>query len=211
MSYEALIEGYRAFQTHGFEAKQTQYQHLAEHGQNPKVMCISCADSRVDPLAITQSGPGHVFAIRNVANLVPAWSSQPEKKCLSTESALRYGVLNLEVEHLLIMGHAHCGGIRALIETPDTEHSEDPTIQWVHHLHAARCHVHNHHPDATTDGLASMCEKQGLRQSQTHLMTYPFIAERVARQQLAIHLWHFDIATGHVEVFDAQTQQFIPL
>ena len=211
MSYAQLIAGYQRFKANDFQSQADQYQHLAEQGQSPKVMCISCADSRVDPLAITQSGPGQVFAIRNVANLIPPWSEDPQKRCFSTEAALRYAVLHLHVEHLIVMGHAQCGGIRALIADDPDAPSQDPIHQWVRHLAPAKAIVQAQYPEATEAHQACHCERQGLICSQQHLLCYPFIAEKVAQQKLAIHLWHFDIATGQLEAYDANTKHFVAL
>src|ERR1700689_200279 len=109
-----LIEGYRSFLAGSFRREQDRYRQLAESGQRPKILLIGCCDSRVSPEVIFDALPGEIFVLRNIANLVPPY--QPDAEHHGTSAALEYAVTILNVEHIVIMGHASCGGVRAYVE-----------------------------------------------------------------------------------------------
>ena len=110
---DKMIEGYRRFLARSWPARQALFQDLAEHGQNPHAMVIACADSRVDPGMIFDAAPGEIFTVRNVANLVPPYA--PDGNQHATSAALEFGVRVLRVTDLVVLGHAMCGGVRALL------------------------------------------------------------------------------------------------
>ena len=114
-----LLNGYETVFQKNFEVNNPLYQELAK-GQSPKVMMISCSDSRVDPSLITHAEPGQIFAVRNIANLVPALEIA-NRIDHSTPAALEYAVCNLGIKHIIIMGHSQCGGIRALLQGVDLQ------------------------------------------------------------------------------------------
>ena len=107
-----LLDGYRTFTTQRLPTEQTRYRDLSERGQSPAVMVIGCCDSRVSPEVIFDAGPGELFVVRNVANLVPVY--QPDGGAHGVSAALEYAVNVLHVKHIVVLGHAQCGGIRAL-------------------------------------------------------------------------------------------------
>src|SRR5271170_4975960 len=109
-----LVEGYEVFLGGRFRREQGRYKDLAKIGQSPKVLLIGCCDSRVSPEVIFDADPGEIFVLRNIANLVPPY--EPDAERHGTSAALEYAVLNLKVEHIVIMGHAMCGGVRAYVE-----------------------------------------------------------------------------------------------
>ena len=108
-----LIEGFQRFRAHHYERDGTPFQQLVSQGQSPKIMVIACCDSRVDPAIITDSDPGDLFVVRNVANLVPPFEQGGGYH--GTSAALEFAVRCLNVQHVIVMGHEHCGGIRALL------------------------------------------------------------------------------------------------
>lgn len=211
VSYEKLITGYQHFITHSFKQNQQQYKKLAQQGQSPEVMMISCADSRVDPLAITQAEPGQIFAIRNVANLVPKYELDRSQQCLSTEAALKYGVLHLQVKHIIIMGHSHCGGIKALIDMDQQEQHCEAIHEWVGQMDHAKKELIANHPNATPNKISELCERHSMLYSQQNLLTYPYVQNAITQHKLAIHLWHFDIESGHISVYNPTTRSYNPL
>ena len=109
-----LIDGYRAFTTQRLPTEQTRYRELSERGQSPAVMVIGCCDSRVSPEVIFDAGPGELFVVRNIANLVLVY--QPDENAHGVSAALEYAVSVLRVKHIVVLGHAQCGGIRAFID-----------------------------------------------------------------------------------------------
>ncbi|MET3315694.1 carbonic anhydrase [Bradyrhizobium japonicum] len=109
-----LLEGYQAFATQRLPTEQTRYRELSVKGQFPEVMVIGCCDSRVSPEVIFDVGPGELFVVRNIANLVPVY--QPDGNAHGVSAALEYAVTVLKVKHIVVLGHAQCGGIRAFVD-----------------------------------------------------------------------------------------------
>ena len=109
-----LIDGYRTFASERLPTEQSRYRELSERGQSPEVMVIGCCDSRVSPEAIFDAGPGELFVVRNIANLVPVY--QPDEGAHGVSAALEFGVAALKVRHIVVLGHAHCGGVKAFAE-----------------------------------------------------------------------------------------------
>jgi carbonic anhydrase len=109
-----LLDGYRTFTSQRLPTEQSRYRELSERGQSPAVMVIGCCDSRVSPEVIFDAGPGELFVVRNVANLVPVY--QPDGGAHGVSAALEYAVRALHVKHVVVLGHAQCGGIRAFID-----------------------------------------------------------------------------------------------
>src|SRR5881296_1501997 len=126
---QRLHDGYRAFRTGRLPTEQSRYRELAERGQAPEAMVVGCCDSRVSPEVIFDAGPGELFVVRNVANLVPPYS--PDGRHHSTSAALEFAVLQLGVAHIVIMGHGRCGGIRAITEPGDPLSTGDFIGKWL--------------------------------------------------------------------------------
>lgn len=205
-----LINGYKRFYRKYNNEKYNEYREQASLGQEPKVMVIACSDSRVQPSIVMQSGLGEVFQVCNVANIVPPY--RPDKgNHHSTSSALEFAVGTLNVEHIVVMGHSGCGGIRSLMEgAPVALDGEYSFIkQWVEILAQAKKKV--------VAGVADKkerlhaCELEGVKISLKNLMSFPWIAERVEQGRLKLHGWHFDIPSGIIVAYDDKSEQFTPL
>ena len=195
---ERLLNGYQRFRNDIWPERRRLFETLADDGQQPRVMVISCADSRVDPGMIFDAGPGELFVVRNVANLVPPHA--PDSAYHGTSAALEFGVLMLKVRDILVMGHALCGGVRALLEGSRAE-ATDFIAPWISLAARARdrallC------DDAQERQLC--CEKETVRVSLENLMTFPWIAGRVAAGDLRLHGAHFDIRTGELSLLRAE-------
>ena len=138
-----LIDGYRRFLAGRYPQEASLYRSLAETGQAPKTMIIACCDSRVDPAAIFSAGPGQFFIVRNVANLVPPF--EPRGDYHGTSAALEFAVTGLEVETILVMGHARCGGVRAFLEGLYEQPAQRGFIdRWMSLLNPARTEALRH-------------------------------------------------------------------
>lgn len=200
---ERLIDGFRVFRETYYEINKPLFDALAREGQAPKVMVIGCADSRVDPLLILGAGPGDVFVVRNVANLVPPYA--PDGRYHGTSAALEFAVRVLGVEHIVVLGHAQCGGVRALIEgSPMAGRGDDFVGAWMSIAGAARGAVAALPPERRQRAGEHETVKVSLR----NLMTFPWIAERVAENTLVLHGWYFDLETGRLMRLDPATQSF---
>ncbi len=198
-----LIEGYRRFRGDAYLAQKERFDQLANEGQNPPIMIISCCDSRVDPATIFDTVPGQVFALRNVANLVPPFETGGGRHGVS--AAIEFGVLGLEVRHIVVMGHAQCGGIKASLEGVDLGMPGRSFIDdWVDIVRDARDKV----VEAAPEDPQMALELEAVKVSLQNLRTFPFIAEREVAGKLKLHGVYFGIAKGVLHILDEATGQF---
>lgn len=185
-----LISGYRRFRANGWPAQKEAFERLAEGGQAPKTLVLACVDSRVDPAMIFDTAPGEVLTVRNVANLVPPYA--PDSGHHSTSAALEFGVRVLEVHHLMVLGHGSCGGVKALLQgAPENGH--EFIAPWMSIAATARLRAMKHAPP---EERQQFCEHEVIRVSLDNLMTFPWIAERVAAKKLQLHGAWFAIHSG---------------
>jgi len=187
---DRLLDGYRRFRDTGWPERRRLFESLADVGQNPRAMVVSCADSRVDPGMIFDAAPGELFVVRNVANLVPPY--EPDDAHHGTSAAIEFGVRVLQVDHMLVMGHALCGGVRALLTGVPPE-AGDFVAGWIRIAEPARTRAL-----ACDDGtdVQLCCEWETVKLSLTNLMTFPWVRERVEAGKLRLHGAHFDIRSG---------------
>ncbi len=192
-----LLTGYARFRTQQWPHQREIFEHLADAGQRPKALVIACSDSRCDPGAVFDAGPGEIFIIRNVANLVPPYA--PDGAYHGTSAALEFAVRHLEVPKIVVMGHAMCGGIGALMRgVPQS--CPDFIASWISIAAVARNRVLA--CDDGTDPVRA-CEYEAVRLSLENLATFPWIAERVAQGKLELYGTLFDIRTGVLERLQA--------
>ncbi|WP_349358607.1 carbonic anhydrase [Stappia sp.] len=201
----SLIDGYRTYRERAHTPHRTDYEHLAVYGQEPRVMVISCCDSRVTPEGIFGAGPGELFVVRNVANLVPPY--EPDGDYHSTSAALEFAVQALKVRHVVVLGHCQCGGVKAFREQGAAPLSPGDFIgKWMSLLEPAdrfRCFALERAEDPQ---LA--LEYAGIRQSLDNLRTFPCIRVLEDKGRLSLHGAWFDIGSGELRVMDAETGRF---
>ena len=190
-----LIHGYREFRAGIWPQRRALFEELAARGQKPHTMVIACSDSRVDPTMIFNVGPGEFFVLRNVANLVPPYL--PDAGFHGTSAALEFGVTVLQVDDLIVLGHAMCGGIKALLD-PSLA-SPDFVGPWMSIASRARDRVLACDP---VDPQAA-CEHEAVKVSLENLRTFPWIAAREADRSLRLHGASFDIRSGVLELLRA--------
>jgi len=204
---DKLTAGYREFRDGRFQAQRARYENLVDEGQNPRVAIVACADSRVDPAIVLQADPGDLFIIRNVANLVPPYEREGDYH--GTSAALEYAVQHLQVEHLIVLGHAHCGGVRSLFQeqTHDAEGNHF-VAPWMSLVRSAYLRVEGTMPDAPQEVKARHCEQAAVLVSLENLMTFAFIRERVSEWQLRLHGWYIDIRSCTLHIYNPMEQRF---
>ncbi len=211
--FKRLLEGYKQFQVEYFKnPHNTLYEDLTENGQSPKTMVIACSDSRVDPSIILNSAPGDLFVVRNVANLVPPFERNPGYH--GTSAALEFAVQTLCVQHVVILGHSYCGGIRELIEHPEhlTDVKENSFLRsWMQIAEKARAVAIKETEGLPFLDVAKACERESLRASYNNLLSFPWLKDKVERGALTIHAWHFDLNTGVIYQLNEETDKFEPL
>ena len=207
----ALIEGYRRFRASGWSAERDRWSQLAE-GQSPKVMVIACSDSRVDPAQIFDAGPGEIFVVRNVANLVPPFETTAGRHGVS--AALEFAVTQLAVEEVVVMGHGFCGGCAAALtgQFDDAPHGEGHFIaDWIEMLEPAREKVRSRHGSGAFDRSAfHEMELESVRVSIANLRTFPFVREREEAGQLKLRGAYFAISDGVLHLLDEAAATFAP-
>ncbi|MGQ0675098.1 MAG: carbonic anhydrase [Rhodospirillales bacterium] len=191
---DKLIEGYRRFRTGKWPERRALFEELADRGQRPRAMVVACVDSRVDPAMIFDAAPGEILVVRNVANLVPPYA--PDGAHHSTSAALEFGVRALGVRDLIVLGHAMCGGIRALLDGPAAAPS-DFVSDWIAIAAPARARALQCGP---AENALTACEHDAVKLSLENLMTFPWIAERVRDGRLKLHGARFDIRDGTLEL-----------
>ncbi len=206
-----LKEGYLKFREHYFSDKTPLYERLVEDGQSPKVMVIACCDSRVDPSIITTANPGELFIVRNVANLVPPFDPEPHAHQHSTSSALEFAVCSLNVEHIILFGHSHCGGIKALMQRTKNSKPTAFIDAWMDIAEPAKHLVEALYFNQEPEEQCRRCEEQAMLISLVNLMSFPWIAERVTAQKLQLHAWHFDLESGSIRSYNGDFEHFSDL
>jgi len=204
---ESLIEGYREFRRSEYPAQKRLFETLAARGQVPQTMVVSCCDSRVDPGRIFSTGPGELFVVRNVANLVPPCVENGDYH--GTSAALEFAVTGLRVRNIVVLGHASCGGVRACLED-----ARDPGVggrfigPWMSILTPARDKVLSEHGGDSDEIRQRALELAGVVQSIENLHSFPFVAETVAAGELCLHGAYFGIATGELALLDSASGKF---
>lgn len=194
-----LLAGAATFEREVFPRQRGMFEALAR-GQAPSTLFITCADSRISPGMITQTGPGELFAMRNIGNIVPAYGEMLG----GVSAVIEYAVAALEVRHIIVCGHTDCGAMKAL-QDPDASGIETmPTVKsWLHNATAARRVA-----DALSAGMADPGDRmrvlieQNVRLQLTHLRTHPSVAAALAQGRLELHGWVYGIAEGRISVID---------
>jgi carbonic anhydrase len=205
---ERLVEGYRDFLIGRLPLEQSRYRELAEHGQSPEIMVIGCADSRVSPEVIFNARPGELFVVRNVANLVPPYA--PDGRAHGVSAALEFGVAALKVKHIVVLGHAQCGGVRAFAEDAEPLSPGDFIGKWMSLMAPAAEKVGPRGDRAMADYL-TLLEQANVALSLENLLTFPRLRERFERRQIMLHGAYFGVATGRLSVRDPATGKFMPI
>jgi carbonic anhydrase len=205
-SISNLVEGFQRFREQHFERNDSLYQQLVTKGQTPKTLVVACCDSRVDPALVLDCEPGDLFVIRNVANLVPP--SENRAGHHGTTAAIEYAIRILNVEHIIVLGHAHCGGINTLIKTGGVANPDSYMADWMCLAESARAKVMAEIPNASIEEQMRACEQGAILVSLQNLMTFSWVQERVAAGSLTLHGWYFDIEQGQLLRFNSDIDQF---
>lgn len=194
-SFSKVLQGYELFKKKYAQGDNSIMQYLSYYGQQPKIMVVSCCDSRVDPALILQCDPGDLFVVRNVANIVPPY--EKDEMHHGTSAALEFGICSLKVEHLILLGHSQCGGIQALLDS-SALNQNDFITNWVSLIKSPS--LNSKEPDD--------CAKHALNHSLQNCLTFPWIKEKVAQNELTIHLWFFDVKKGQIFTYSEESKAY---
>ena len=201
---ERLTAGYRAFLDGRFPGERNRYKQLAEKGQKPEVMVIGCCDSRVSPEVIFDASPGELFVARNVANLVPPYETGGDFH--GTSAALEFAVQALKVKHIVVLGHASCGGIRAFADDAEPLSPGNFIGNWMALIAPAAEKLGN--PAGDRGSYLTKLEHAAIEMSLANLMTFPCIEILVRQGRLQLHGAYFGVASGQLLVRNPATGVF---
>ena len=202
---QRLIDGYTAFLRERLPREQSRFHELAETGQRPEIMVIGCCDSRVSPEVIFDARPGELFVVRNVANIVPPYA--PDGQAHGVSAALEFGVAALRIKHIVVLGHAQCGGVKAFAEDAEPLSPGDFIGRWMKLMQPAA--------DKTPRGsltpaqYLTRLEQANIDNSMDNLMTFPRLRKLVERGEVAVHGAYFGVATGGLLVRDPASGEFL--
>lgn len=202
---DRLKQGVRQFQTQVYPERAESYLKAANEPQRPHTLIVTCADSRIDPEAVTQSGPGEVFVTRNIGNMVPAYGEMLG----GVSAVIEYAVMALKVQHVVVCGHSDCGAMKALLNPGST--AAMPTVtSWLTNGKAALtvAQATEDQSAPTGDRLHRLTEENVLMQI-AHLKTHPSVAGAMARGELSISGWVYEIGTGEVRVSEDGQREFV--
>jgi carbonic anhydrase len=208
-----LVEGYEVFLGGRFRSEQARFRSLALKGQRPTTMVVGCCDSRVAPEAIFDAGPGELFVLRNVAGMIPP--HEPDSHFHSASAALEYAVMALKVEHLVVLGHGQCGGVRAYAES--VLHPEAPPLshgdfigKWIE-LIAPAVERLGRQPDLADPEYLMNLEFEAIKQTLINLRSFPMVQVLEHRGYLHLHAAYFSVMDGRLLALDEESGEFRPV
>ncbi|MEN4052391.1 MULTISPECIES: carbonic anhydrase [Sulfurimonas] len=208
MNLQKYAAGNELFRTY-FKKNKESLLELVKSGQSPKALFIGCSDSRVIPDLMLQTNPGDLFVLRNVGNFVPPY--KPDEDFHATASGIEYAVSVLKVQEIIICGHTHCGACKALYE-PIEDASLIHTKKWLElGENAKKSAILSLGADADKEALLRLTEKLSVINQIDNILSYPSVKTRFEDGSLHIHGWCYDIETGKIEYYNADTYEFLPL
>lgn len=202
---ENLVRGIHHFQATHFNANRELFQNLSK-GQKPDTLMITCSDSRIAPNLLLQTKPGEIFVLRNAGNIVPPYGAARGGEGATIE----YAIKALGVAHIIIMGHSHCGAMKGLLNPEDIE-SLPMVKEWLSHASATREVVHECYPELKGQDLMNAAIKENVLVQLDNLRTHPAVASGLAKGELTLHGWIYEIESGKILAFDPETSHFAPI
>jgi carbonic anhydrase len=200
-----LIRGLRDFQSHYFEDHRDLFEQLA-HGQHPRVLVITCSDSRIDPNLILQADPGELFVIRNAGNLVPPYGAANGGEGASLE----YAISALNIEQVIICGHNHCGAMKGLLKLNQLQENMPLVYDWLKHAEATRQLIKEAYSHYEGEDLLDITIAENVLTQIENLKTYPIVRSRLHQGKLHIYGWVYEIESGEVLAYNPETHSFDP-
>jgi carbonic anhydrase len=205
---QRFITGFRTFHEDYFGSKSSIFNSLKD-GQSPKTMIIGCSDSRVDPALLTDSEPGDVFIVRNVANLVPPFEENGGRHGVS--AALEFAICCLGVEQIIVLGHSQCGGINALMNGGYESIGSGFISRWMSIAAPARERILKELPGKDPKTQQRAAELASIIPSLENLHSFPFVMAKLNAKQLSIYGWYFDLSNGDLLGYEPESREFVRL
>lgn len=212
MALGRLLQGFADFRLGYYRDHLDLFARLASEGQSPKILIIGCSDARVDPGILTQTRPGDIFTVRNVAALVPPAQLPPDQRHHGTSAAIEFAVRGLEVEHVVVLGHALCGGMAALVDGSTGAFAKfDYLSTWTSIAREVRDDVVRALAGKPREQVLRAVEQAAVVNSLRNLMGFPWLAERVAAGKVVLHAWWFNLVEGQLYAFEPNSAHFKPV
>lgn len=212
MALERLLKGFADFRLGYYREHLDLFEKLASEGQSPKILIVGCADARVDPGILTQTKPGDIFTVRNIGAMVPPAQIPPDQHQHGTSAAIEFAVRGLAVEHIVILGHALCGGIAALVDGEASAFADfDYLSTWTSVAREVRDEVVQRLEGQPREKIIRAVEQAAVVNSVRNLMGFPWIAAAVAEGRLMLHAWWFNLTEGQLYAFNTATAAFEPV
>ena len=207
---QQLKVGVRRFQAEVYPQQAEMFAQAASEKPTPHTLFITCADSRIDPVAITSSSTGEIFVTRNIGNMVPAYGEMLG----GVSAVIEFAVSSLGVQHIVICGHTHCGAVQALLDPESV--AKMPTVKsWLRNAHAALSVAETLQERASGNpnapSIIDILTEQNVLLQMQHLKTHPSVASAIARDELTISGWIYNIGTGEVRIATDGQHTFTPV
>lgn len=200
-----LIEGIQEFQTNYLSTHREMFELLSQ-GQHPRILFVTCSDSRIDPNLITQTEPGEMFIIRNAGNIIPPYGATNGGE----GAAVEYGVHALGIKDIIVCGHSHCGAMKGLQKLSKLEEEMPLVYEWLKHAEATRRMIAENYKDKEGEELLQITVEENVLTQLENLRTYPVIRSKLHRGHIRLHAWVYQIETGEVLEYDAVRGQYVP-
>ncbi len=200
-----LIQGLHQFQTNYFTEHRDLFELLSQ-GQHPRVLFITCSDSRIDPNLMTQAEPGEMFIIRNAGNIIPPYNATNGGE----GAAVEYAIHALGIEEIIVCGHSHCGAMKGLLQIGKLAEEMPAVYEWLKHAEATRRAVKEHYQEYEGEELLNATIKENVLTQLENLRTYPVIYSRLKSGKLQIHGWFYEIETGEVLEYNSTLKKYVP-
>jgi carbonic anhydrase len=202
---EKIVRGIHHFQSTTFTENRELFEKLS-HGQQPETLLITCSDSRIAPDMVMQTQPGDLFVLRNAGNLIPPYGAANGGEGATIE----YAVSALGVSHAIVMGHSKCGAMKGLLE-PELLADMPLVTEWLKHADATRRVVDECYQDLEGNDLLNATIKENVLVQLDNLRTYPKVAALMAKGELTLHGWIYEIESGQILAYDPQLSHFVPI
>ncbi|MUH00072.1 carbonic anhydrase [Scytonema sp. UIC 10036] len=206
MPVKRIIKGLNEFQTNYFTIHQEMFRQLSQ-GQTPEILFITCCDSRIDPNLLTQTKPGELFIIRNLGNIIP-----PHGSSTSEGAAIEYAVSDLNIKHIIVCGHSHCGSMKAILQLNNLSDEMPLVHNWLkRHAESTRRLLRENYHGCDVETLLKIAVEQNVLIQIANLETYPVVRSKLHGDKLSLHAWVYQIETGEISAYDAKNSKFVPL
>lgn len=201
---EKLLHGLHKFQSEIVPSRKRFFEQLAK-GQEPDAIFITCSDSRVDPSLITQTQPGQLFTIRNAGNIVPSPGFGSGE-----EGSIEYGIDVLKIRDIVVCGHSHCGAMQGLLN-PESLTKLPNVVAWLKHAEETKRILDTNYKDQDFETVLNVTIQENVLVQLEHVRAMPCVQEALAKGEVALHAWVYEIETGMIYAYDPEAEEFSPL